>query len=425
MCALLIEKLAVPVKAPAAAKSVADSTVVNTTRGIYTCTLLMQVWRRFQRTRREDGSRAELGTCTGGARDEVLRYARAKLGGSPPEDDDSLVAFLCDASSFFYGTWLFYDVLLPITTEPFSAWAHGDLEPYLRLFPAMCALVGTVKKPKVQRAMIMKQYVLDYYAREHPDVIQTMCEHAPRLVETVNEYHNARLRRYVDVNVPLLEHGHYLEASCVCLQADALRHAVVDITSTAKDGPTERIRALTKADKPAFADTKSKVCDFITRPLKEMIDQIAKDGKCSGNFADEQWPREKIVSLAEGQAKLEETCLPSLQAHLESVGQERKVAMPEDLRTFLKSSFMTTDHLKDECRRRGINHSKKKRSDLADAVADHAAENPGGFTNENIRDKDAVLGIGKHNPAEPRHFAAARAAAAAESENATESPMES
>lgn len=390
LCDMLIEQLHVPARAPLAIKSVSESTVVNLTRGLHTCTVLHVSWNDV--------------------RGSVLDYARAELLSWAPEEDIDLIAKLCDTSSYFYGLWLFFDMQVLLATEPFLAWTDGNLEPFMRLFPAMCAFIATVNKPKVQRAMILKQYCLVHYAEEHPDVLETIMANCPVLVETTCEYHNARMKRWIGDNVANPTHDHYLEASTVCMQTDKMWADMKGVASKAKAGETDRVKALHKAEKPGFADTKAQAGKFISAPFKAIIDQIAADGKCSGEYADSEWPREEVASLVDGQTKLETVGLPSLQKHLESFANGgAATTMPTDLRTFMKSPFTKVRDLKAECRRRGLRTSGPK-PDLADAIASHAEKNPGGFKNEDVQDKveNSEFGFGKELPALPRFFSEAK-----------------
>lgn len=413
LCDVLIERLHVPARAPLAAKSVSESTVVNLTRGLHTCTLLHLSWNDV--------------------RGSVLDYARAQLPSWCPEEDADLIAKICDTSSYFYGLWLFFDMQLLLATEPFLAWTDGNFEPFMRLFPSMCAFIATVNKPKVQRAMILKQYCLVHYAEEHPDVLQTLMVNSPVLVETTCEYHNARMKRWIGNNVANPTHNDYVTASTICMQADAMRAEMKGMASKAKAGETDRVKALHKAEKPGFADTKAQACKFILAPFTAMIDQIAADGKCSGEYSDSEWPRGEVASLADGQAKLETVGLLSLQKHLESFANGgAATAMPTDLRAFLKSPFAKVADLKAECRRRGLRASANK-PDLADAIAKHAEKNPGGFKNEDAQDKEesSEFGFGKKLPALPRFFSEAQsnagqmaAAAAADDDDDADDPTD-
>jgi hypothetical protein len=77
--------------------------------------------------------------------------------------------------------------------------------------------------------MLLKLLLLDHYSREQPDIIETFLRNSVRLVEATIEYHNSRMRRYVPINVPLLDIKHYVQASCVCRAADELKHSMEEI----------------------------------------------------------------------------------------------------------------------------------------------------------------------------------------------------
>ena len=57
----------------------------------------------------------------------------------------------CAKSSYFAGLWLFFDVEVRMCVEPFIDWENGDIEPFLTLFPVMCAYVGRPTRPRSPR----------------------------------------------------------------------------------------------------------------------------------------------------------------------------------------------------------------------------------------------------------------------------------
>ena len=56
--------------------------------------------------------------------------------------DEAAVKRACEASSYFTGLWLFFDVEVRMCVEPFIDWENGDITLFLTLFPVMCAYVA-------------------------------------------------------------------------------------------------------------------------------------------------------------------------------------------------------------------------------------------------------------------------------------------
>jgi len=422
---LIIEMLSIPEKPPSLSKSIANSTIVNTTRGIHSVTLLQMVWdptiaasnaeqRRLRGGSNSASSSSSITISAAantsiGAKQEVISYARSKVAHAPT-DDDELIGLLCDSSSYFFSLWMLLNVEMRLAVEPFVEWAAGNFEPYVRLFPPMTMLVASVNKPKVQRAFLIKLHCLALYAAEHPDILVTMGENCRKLVETTIEYHHSRLRRYVDSNVPNLTHHQYLEGSTICFQVDKMKHEVTDWLTNMKPKETERIHSLVKSEKAAFLETRTATRKFLATPFKEMVDMLVdSDGKitqqCTGKYEDKHWPRSD--NLGFGQARLEDEGLPLLQKYLENCHATPDAA-PTDLRSFMKSRFARVEDLKIECKRRGVSTVGNK-GVLADRVTDHAESHPNGFKSRD-RSTNASVALDTDLASNPVCFVAAMAA---------------
>ena len=70
------------------------------------------------------------------------------------------------------------------------------------------------------------------------------------------------------------------------------------------------MRALRKVEQGAFDATRAVLVAFELEPFVAMIDQISRNGECSGKFADKEWPRTERLVL--GQKHLVEVVLPDL-----------------------------------------------------------------------------------------------------------------
>ena len=69
--------------------------------------------------------------------------------------DEEAVKRACVKSSYFAGLWLFFDVEVRMCVEPFIDWENGDIGPFLKLFPVMCAYVASSHKTKIPKVFLM------------------------------------------------------------------------------------------------------------------------------------------------------------------------------------------------------------------------------------------------------------------------------
>ena len=98
-------------------------------------------------------------------------------------------------------------------------------------------LISAVNKPKVERALLLHMYVLNFYANEHPDVLATIMKSCVRLVETTIEYHNKRVSSLVPKTLPNLGIAHYDHATCICCPVANLRQEMKDLFSGVNPPP--------------------------------------------------------------------------------------------------------------------------------------------------------------------------------------------
>ena len=65
--------------------------------------------------------------------------------------DDEAIGWACDSNSKFCGLLKLLDIEIRLVVEPFMLWEQGDLRPFVRALPSMCALIASGHTPKVGR----------------------------------------------------------------------------------------------------------------------------------------------------------------------------------------------------------------------------------------------------------------------------------
>ena len=139
--------------------------------------------------------------------------------------------------------------------------------------------------------------------------------------------------------------------------------------------PPERLGLLLQLQNEAFDETNANVANFLLEPFRDMVMLLKADGRCSGKYADELWPR--LNCQAEGQEKLA-AALKDQEAFLAS----RKwvpAAAPVGLLGLLNATAQTLTAVhKPECVRRGIAEPGVKGA-LSERIVAHVVAHPGGF----------------------------------------------
>jgi len=300
-------------------------------------------------------------------------------------------------------------------TRTMAHWTRGNIEPYFRLFPVLAQLVGRVHKPKVARAMLYKFERLLLYNEKHPDVLTFFAENCLTLRETIIENWHSILTYYVNHHVSNVAHSHYEKASCMAGAVRRLRSDLGDHLLNRKPAVPERLGLLEQMQTKAFEETNERVAEFLFKPFREMLAQLDEAGKCSGDYADQLWPR--CNHLKDGQEGLEKALLSTEDFHRQLLVP----VVPTTLLSWLNHTKTTVRKVHEvEFARRGLpaNIGSEKKGGKSQRIFDHVTANPGGF---------AHAQTGLHCDARPIGFdgdlpvvvvAAVTAAAAEEAANA-------
>lgn len=154
-----------------------------------------------------------------------------------------------------------------------------------------------------------------------------------------------------------------------------------------------------------------------------IINQLANDGSCSGDFADEKFPRFDWLTQGQEAAKDGLSKLVSWLTTFRASCSASKPNTPPDLLGFLKSRACTVaKDLRPELKRRGVTPGGSSKAVLADAIFAHVQCHLDGYplaveVNDGIADgkaKGALMGwapcgfVGEKPP--PATAAAAAAA---------------
>ena len=213
----------------------------------------------------------------GHARFVLIALVRVNLlGGNAVLTDNGVIAHAVARSSYFAGLWNLIDVQIGCATRAMAHWTRGDLSYYLTIFPVLCQLVASAHKPKVAAAMLYKMERLLLYNERHPDIITFFSENCLTLRKTTIENWHSILTHYVNRNVAVVTHDNYLTATCVAQQCRKLK---------------KRLGLLLQLKSDAFDETNTNVADFLLEPFRDMAMQLKADGRCSGKYAGELWPR--------------------------------------------------------------------------------------------------------------------------------------
>jgi len=146
-------------------------------------------------------------------------------------------------------------------------------------------------------------------------------------------------------------------------------------------GTSEGIVLLKKGGTEGYSETRSALHNFLIGDggiFTVIIDQLAEEGKCSGNYVDANFPRDNW--FVRGQAALPE-CLADTIAWLEKFKKSvSKPETPSGLLAFLGSRRVTVEaHLKPEMKRRGVKPDGTNKDNIAKAIFDHVLEHLDGY----------------------------------------------
>jgi hypothetical protein len=319
------------------------------------------------------------GSRFGGAaavRFKVIALARRDLcDNNTVLSDDGVIAHAVAHSSYFAGLWDLIEVQIGSVTRAMSQWTRGNFTYYLNIFPVLCQLVASAHKPKVARAMIYKLERLLFYNERHPDIITFFAANCMTLRETVIENWHSVLTHYVNRHVAVVTHDNYVKATCSAQQLRKLREELKGTLLNKKEELAERLGLLQRLENKALDQTNKDVAEFLEKPFREMIAQLVKDGRCSGKYADELWPRHDWQ--ANGQAKLS-AALEETEAFLAN-RDWMPAAAPVGLAAWLAHPKTTMPKVHNpECKRRGLLWTGLK-ANLSERIFAHVVAHPDGF----------------------------------------------
>ena len=92
-------------------------------------------------------------------------------------------------------------------------------------------------------------------------------------------------------NVAVVTHENYSTATCVAQQCRKLKKRLDEELLKKKSKPPERLGLLLQLQNEAFDETNANVANFLLEPFRDMVMLLKADGRCSGKYADELWPR--------------------------------------------------------------------------------------------------------------------------------------
>lgn len=215
------------------------------------------------------------------------------------------------------------------------------------------------------------------YNEKHPDVLTFFAENCLTLRETIIENWHSILTHYVNRHVANVAHSHYEKASCMAGAVRRLRADLDDHLFKRKPVLAERLGLLEQMHSKSFEETNKRVAEFLLKPFREMITQLSDDGRCSGIYADQLWPR--CNHLQEGQEGLEKALLLTEAFHEQLLAP----AAPTNLLLWLNSTKTTISKVHVfELARRGLAEIRgEKKGGKSQRIFDHVVANPGGFAN--------------------------------------------
>ena len=202
-------------------------------------------------------------------------------------------------------------------------------------------------------------------------------------------------------HVKIVQHKHYLHASCLVKPAGDAKRALTDVLSKRKDAEQEELKIFAHTDKAPFESTNMALDKWVLEPflsiLRKKVESVENEPR-DARFADANWPRASVLlRQTAGQPNLERECLPLLEKHLAVVsavpsasaaatggggGATAGAAAAVDhgdateLHAFLKKLNVKKmgskdNSLMDECRRRGLRLGGNKGALIA-RIENHA-----------------------------------------------------
>ena len=213
--------------------------------------------------------------------------------------DEAAVKRACEASSYFTGLWLFFDVEVRMCVEPFIDWENGDITLFLTLFPVMCAYVASSHKTKVPKVFLMLFERLAQLKEKHPNAVKLFAANCTLFDEEKVEFMNAKLGRWIKARIKDLGIGHYRRTSSIMKGVQEIDASFSELLNR-KESEVENMRLRKMYLTDSWSDTNDALYDYI----------INKFEGCMDGGLDSQWPRETF--LADGLMRIEKKFLPEL-----------------------------------------------------------------------------------------------------------------
>ena len=94
------------------------------------------------------------------------------------------------------------------------------------MFPLMVQVIGSASKSEVMKTMLLKQYLVQSYVLEFPDIARHLCANNRRLPETPIENYHSVLKHYIPNTMSNSTIEHYHRASCLVKPATEARRSL-------------------------------------------------------------------------------------------------------------------------------------------------------------------------------------------------------
>lgn len=129
-------------------------------------------------------------------------------------------------------------------------------------------------------------------------------------------------------------------------------------------------------NRETYADTRASFSKLLQDTFNDMLYQLQKDGKCSGDYENSKWPVEERLNM--GQDRLSEH-LDDLHDFLTTYS---KKVNSDELFKFLTSqkvAYLRKELKRAELPETNMDQKKKKKSECVDALYDYAISEKGGY----------------------------------------------
>ena len=254
------------------------------------------------------------GSCI---RREIIQMCKEEYrSGDDMEElsDEGAVKRACEASSYFAGLWLFFDVEVRMCVGPFIDWENGDITSFLTLFPVMCAYVASSHKTKIPKVFLMLMERLKQLKDKHPNAVKLFAANCSLFDEEKVEFMNAKIGRWIKARIKDLGIQHYRRTTSIMKGVQEIDASFSELMNR-KESEVENARLRKMYTKESW--------DTTNVALREHI--IGKFKGCMGGSQDAEWPRESFLEA--GILRIESKFLPELEKWI--AAQQRLEAVVE------------------------------------------------------------------------------------------------